>query len=86
MANINNILQSVLKVAQVLTPVLPQLGAASAIATALSELISNATSAAGSSNPATVAELTKLQEEVNKHARRVFDKLGGGPPPPGGGG
>lgn len=78
MSDISKILQSVLKVTQVLTPVLPQLGAASAIANALSDLISNAKAAAGPQNSATVEQLTALQAQVNQHADDVINRLGGG--------
>jgi len=63
-------------------------GATAAIG-AISKLIADAKAAAsGSGHPATLAELTALQAQVNAHADQVFAHLGGTspPPPPGGGG
>jgi hypothetical protein len=81
MANIDNILGSVLNLARILTPVLPQIGGAAAVAAALAKLIEDAKASAGPQHEATVAELTALEDQVSAHAQRVFDELGDDPAP-----
>jgi hypothetical protein len=81
MAQIDNILGSVLNLARILTPVLPQIGGAAAVATALAKLIQDAKASAGPQHEATVAELTTLESQVTAHAQQVFDQLGDDPAP-----
>jgi hypothetical protein len=83
MANIGNILHSVLDVAQKVAPLLGPGGAAGvAAAQALSQLIDHAKAAAGPEHAATVAQLEQLQTQVNAHADSVIGRLRG---PHGGG-
>lgn len=77
MANIQNILQSVLQVAQTVTPLLPQGAAAAAAAQAIANLIDDAKAAAGPGNEQTVAELEAVQARVNVLARNTIDGLRG---------
>jgi hypothetical protein len=88
MANIENLLKSVLNVGKTVLPLLgPQVAGATAAISAIAKLIADAKAAgSGSGHAATLAELTTLQADVNAHADRVFAHLGGTPPPPGGSG
>ena len=78
MANLGNILHSVLDVAQKVAPLLPGGAAGLAAAQALSALIDNAKSAAGPEHAATVADLEQVQSQVNAHADSVIGRLRGG--------
>ena len=66
MANLNQILNSVFNVANTVAPLLGlQVAGAAAAAAAIEKLISDARAAAGGSgDPATMAELERLRQEI----------------------
>lgn len=83
MANLTNILNSVLEVATKVAPLLGPAGVTGvAAATALANLIEEAKAAADPEHQATVDQLTRLQTQINAHAKSVIDDLRG----PGGSG